>query len=70
MPICSGSMQLQLRRTGARVEEIAGMTFYYRDENFLRNLFDDRFEIVSMTKYAEMEEDDSIYVIASSTKGA
>ena len=55
---------------GARVEEIAGMTFYYRDEKFLRNLFADRFEIVSMTKYAEMEEEDSVYVIARTSKGA
>lgn len=68
--LLDGGLVLHSFWYGARVEEIAGMTFYYRDENFLSNLFDDHFEIVSMTKYAEMEEDDSIYVIARSTKGA
>jgi cyclopropane fatty-acyl-phospholipid synthase-like methyltransferase len=55
---------------GARVEEIAGMTFYYRDEKSLRDLFAEHFEIIAMNQYGEMEDDDSIYVIARTTKGA
>ena len=49
---------------GDSIEEIAGMTFHYRDEEFLRRVFVDRFSIVEIQRYTEMEDDDYIYVIA------
>lgn len=68
--LSDGGLVLHSFWYGARFEEIAGMSFYYRDVDFLQTLFADEFDILSMTKYAEMEENDSIYVIARPSKGA
>lgn len=68
--LTSGGIVLHSFWYGARVEEIADMTFYYRDEDFLRAVFSRCFEIESMERYAEMEESDSVYVIARAVKDA
>jgi len=49
---------------GDRVEEIAGMTFHYRNEDFLRRAFSSRFEVLKLERYAEMEDNDSVFIIA------
>lgn len=68
--LSDGGLVLHSFWYGDRFEEIAGMTFFYRDETFLRSLFSDDFDFEAMVRYTEMEDDDSIYVIARSTKGA
>lgn len=49
---------------GGRTEEIAGMSFHYHNEDYLQRAFADRFAIVKMERYVEMEDEDSIYVVA------
>lgn len=68
--LSDGGLVLHSFWYGDRFEEIAGMTFFYRDEAFLQPLFSADFEIEAMVRYTEMEGDDSIYVIARSTRGA
>ena len=46
------------------------MTFHYRDEDYLRGVFAVWFDIVSVQQYTEMEDDDSVYVIARVSKTA
>ena len=49
---------------GDRTEEHAGMKFHYRNEAFLRDVFSPFYEILQLKLYAEMEENDSIYMLA------
>jgi len=49
---------------GNGTEEIRGVFFTYYTEDQLWELFQDGFEIIEIKSYKEMEEDDSIYVIA------
>jgi trans-aconitate methyltransferase len=49
---------------GDQVEEHAGMNFYYRNQTFLESAFSPGFKILGFGIYAEMENSDSIYVVA------
>jgi len=49
---------------GDRVEEFSGMMFYYRDEEFLKSVFSPFFDIVRMERYTEIEDDDSLLLVA------
>lgn len=55
---------------GDSYEEYDGMPVYCRNENILRAAFSSCFDIFSMNVYAEMEDGDSVYVIAKTTNGA
>jgi trans-aconitate methyltransferase len=49
---------------GDSTEEHAGMKFHFRNEEFLENVFSAGFETLQMTRYTEMEDDDSIFILA------
>lgn len=49
---------------GDWIEEHAGMKFHYRDEEFLSGAFSHCFEILQLKRYTEMEENDSIFILA------
>ena len=49
---------------GSGQETMHGLDFFYRSEDQLRSSFDQDFNIVSLVSYAELEPDDSIYVLA------
>ena len=49
---------------GDWTEEHAGMKFHYRDERFLSGAFSHCFEILQLKRYTEMEENDSIFILA------
>jgi 2-polyprenyl-3-methyl-5-hydroxy-6-metoxy-1,4-benzoquinol methylase len=48
---------------GDRIEEMDGLLFVYYNEDVLERMIDDRFNILLMDVYTEMEENDSIIVI-------
>ncbi len=50
--------------SGSGVEEMHGLKFFYRNEAALRASFNDRYDVVSLIPYEELEPEDSIYVIA------
>lgn len=49
---------------GDRFEEIEGMKFFYRTEAQVRSLFDPLYEVVKLNVYAELEDGDSLYILA------
>lgn len=49
---------------GDGMKEMHGLKFFYRTEAQLRAHFADHFEIVDLVTYAELDADDSIYVLA------
>ena len=49
---------------GDTVETFSGMTFHYRNEQYLERIFGKHFDIVLLDRYAEMEDDDSLLIIA------
>jgi len=49
---------------GNQSEEHAGMKFHYRNEAFLSGVFSPRFDILQLKRYTEMEENDSIFLLA------
>ena len=55
---------------GDIVEEHGGLPVHYRNEDWLRRAFSERFEIISLHRYAEFEDRDSVYVIAKLRKPA
>ena len=48
---------------GDHTEEHHGLRFTYYTEAILTSLIDSAWEIVLMERYAEMEADDSIYIL-------
>jgi len=48
---------------GDKIEEINGLLFNYHTEDELKELFADKFKIVLLETYQELEEDDSIILI-------
>jgi len=48
---------------GNKTEKMEGLLFVYYELEDLRKLFEPDFDILALTKYTEMEEDDSIYVV-------
>ncbi len=50
---------------GDHIEEHAGMKFHYRNEAFLSSVFSPCFEILRLQRYSELEEDDSVVLVAS-----
>jgi cyclopropane fatty-acyl-phospholipid synthase-like methyltransferase len=50
---------------GEGTEEHFGLKFVNHTESSLRSIFGDVFNIVDIVTYKEMEEDDSLYVLAS-----
>lgn len=55
---------------GDRMEEIHGLKFFYRTEAMLRTSFDALFSIIDLVAYAELEDEDSIYVLARKSRHA
>ncbi|WBW97810.1 class I SAM-dependent methyltransferase [Oceanirhabdus sp. W0125-5] len=49
---------------GDKKEEIEGLKFVYYNEATLREVFSREFEIIEMNRYCEIEDEDSIYVVA------
>lgn len=49
---------------GDKEEEMQGLKFAYYNEVSLREIFSKDFEIIEMKRYSEMEDQDSIYVVA------
>lgn len=49
---------------GDRTEKIHGLRFVYHTESQLSGLFEDGYKILDIRSYKEMEDDDSIYVVA------
>ena len=54
---------------GDSFEEYDDMPVYHRNEVILGRVFSGHFDVVRMATYAEMEDGDSIYVIARASKG-
>ena len=54
---------------GTGVEEHHGLKFVYQTESSLRLMFGKVFDILDIVVYKEMEEDDSLYVLATSRNG-
>jgi len=48
---------------GDKIEEMNGLLFYYHTEDELEELFANKFKIVLLETYQELEEDDSIFLI-------
>ena len=48
---------------GDKEEEFSGLRFVYYTEDTFRELVGDAYEIVELERYAEMEQDDSFYVV-------
>jgi len=48
---------------GDKIEEMNGLLFNYHTEDELKELFADKFKIVLLETYQELEEDDSIFLI-------
>ncbi len=48
---------------GDHTEELHGLRFIYYTEAILKSLIDSAWEIVLMERYAEMEADDSVYIL-------
>jgi SAM-dependent methyltransferase len=49
---------------GDRDEELAGMPFHYRDEACLSKAFEPTFELARLKRYPELDDGDSVYVLA------
>lgn len=49
---------------GDRVEEMQGLTFFYRTEVQIRSQLERLYDVISLVSYEELEPDDSIYVLA------
>ncbi|MHA1475255.1 MAG: class I SAM-dependent methyltransferase [Promethearchaeota archaeon] len=49
---------------GDKEEKYNGLLFIYYTAEQLQKLFEDRFDIIKIEKYKEMEPDDSLYIIA------
>jgi len=54
--------------SGSGVDEMHGLKFHYRTEESLRAVFSKHFDVVSLVPYEELEENDSIYVLARFTQ--
>ena len=54
---------------GEGMKEMHGLKFFYRSEAQLRARFADRFDIIDLVTYAELDADDSIYVLARKLPG-
>ena len=52
---------------GDRTEEMNGLIFTYYSEALLTDLFRTIYDILDISSYGEMEEEDSIYVLARKT---
>ena len=52
---------------GEGSEEYSGMNFHYYDEDFLGSVFSPLFKVLRLERYTEMEENDSIFVLAMRT---
>jgi trans-aconitate methyltransferase len=50
--------------SGDKEENLHGMRFTYYNEQHLKKIFEQDYEILELSSYTEMEENDSIYVIA------
>jgi SAM-dependent methyltransferase len=48
---------------GDKVEEFSGLRFVYYTEDSLGEVIGDEYELIESQKYAEMEEDDSLYIV-------
>ncbi len=48
---------------GSKIEEHGGLHFQYYEESDLRELFGERFDVVLMERYEELEAGDSIFAI-------
>ena len=55
---------------GDCVEEYDDMTVYCRNEDYLRRAFSERFETIASHRYTELEDSDSVYVVARLRKPA
>ncbi len=49
---------------GDKEENYDGLLFIYYSVEHIQELFEDSFDIIKIEKYREMEQDDSIYIIA------
>ena len=49
---------------GSRTEEYHGLLFVYYMESELREIFQARFEVLSVETYKEMAKDDSLYIVS------
>ena len=58
-----GGMLLHSFWHGNKVEEIAGMRFFYHTLETLKPLYDANYALLESGIYAEMETDDSLYVV-------
>lgn len=54
---------------GDSVEELHGLNFFYRTELQLRSAFDSLFEVIKLVAYTELEDNDSLYVLARKRDG-
>ena len=45
------------------------MQFHYRNEAFLKEIFSSSFEILQLTRYTEIEDNDSIFLLARRDEG-
>lgn len=61
--LCSGGLAFHSFWCGDHTEEHHGLRFTYYTEVSLTNLIDSAWEILLMERYAEMDVDDSIYVL-------
>ena len=48
---------------GSKTEDIEGLLFTYYEMNDLKKMTESNFDVLTIETYAEMEKDDSIYVI-------
>lgn len=63
--LTGGGMVLHSFWQGEGTEEHHGLKFVYQTEESLRTIFGKTFSQVDIVAYTEMEEDDSLYVLAS-----
>lgn len=49
---------------GDRIEDHGGMSFHYRNEEYLEQVFSKCFDLLRMERYGEIEDDDSLRILA------
>jgi len=50
---------------GAGIEEHHGLKFVYQSEDSIRSIVSDLFTVIDIVVYKEMDDDDSLYVLAT-----
>ena len=50
---------------GDGVEEHHGLKFIYQTEDSIRTIFSESFDFINVISYTEMDDDDSLYVLAT-----